>query len=168
MIIAPTSVVASEETRASYVAIEYVGVPDKPIATIVLTTDAAYAASWKPTEKNKYIVFFVHAYLIDADVYAKVYDFLASEAAKRKGETLPLDDSDIVFEISGRTVSGKANNSDDGEDRNAFGWSLSDDIKTFAIPLNGKEYSEIMKVAAKYLDGQDIEKGLQRELDKWR
>jgi hypothetical protein len=110
----------------------------------------------------------VRAYLIDAAVYAEVYDFLASEAAKRKGNSLSSGDSNTYYEISGRNVSGKVNTAGDWLSQNVFGWSLSDDIKTFAMPLNRKESSEIMKVIAKYLAGQGIDEGLQKELNKWR
>jgi len=168
MLIAPAFAVASEEIRASYVAIECMCFPDKPTATVVLTTDAAFAATWKPTRDNMIIVMLVRAYVVDADTYAKVYDFLASEAEKRKGKSLSLDDGNPYFEISGRNISGKVNTSDNRFSRNVSGWSLSDDIKTFAIPLKDEESSEIMKVVAKYLAGQGIDEGLETYLDHWR
>jgi len=168
MFIVPAFAVASEESRASYVAIEFMGIRDKPVATVVLTTDAAFAASWKPTRENPIIAMLVRAYVVDADTYAKVHDFLASEAEKIKGTTLSPNDGSPYFEISGGNISGKVNNSNDRFSRNVFGWTLSDDIKTFSIPLKDKESSEIMKGVVKYLTGQGIEEGLQIELDHWR
>jgi hypothetical protein len=168
MLIAPAFAVASEEVPASYVAIECMCSPDKPIATVVLTTDPEFAASWDPSSENPLIILLVRAFVVDSDAYAKVYNFLATEAEKRKGQTLPLDNGVPYFEISGRNISGKVDTSGDRFHRNAFGWTLSEDIKTFAIPLKGKESLEMMKVVVKYLAGQGVGTSLQPELDKWR
>jgi len=168
MLIVPAFAGASGEIPASYVAIECMCIPDKPTATVVLTADPEFAASWEPTQENMFVVMQVRAYLVDADTYAKVYDFLVAEAETRKGETLSLDDGSPYFEISGRIISGKVNTSGNRFGRNIFGWSLFDDIKTFAIPLKDKESSEMMKVVAKYLAGQGSDAGLQLALNQRR
>jgi hypothetical protein len=168
-LIAPISAVASEEARASYVAIQYTGIPDRLIAKVVITADAAFADSWKPYPGNGGIYLFVRAYLLDGEAYTKVHDFFVREAAKKNGKKSSLDNYKWgSYEISGRTVSGKVNPKGNGSNLNALGWSLDDDMRNFSVPLTAKESSEVLKAFVGYLTEQGIDAGLQKELAGWR